>query len=70
MFEIIRRYNMKYAWYAQILLPDKQRIEFKIRSKTRPSSEAFMTLAQEYWQAQQEALQPSVEIEAEDGHIV
>jgi len=70
MFEIIRRYYMPSAWYAQIQMPDGQRLELKIRSEAAPSAQEFLTLAQHYWDEQQAMLQPTIEVEAEDGYII
>jgi len=61
---------MPSAWYAQIQMPDGQRTEFKIRSETEPSAQDFLARAQCYWDEQQATLQPTIGVEAEDGHTI
>ena len=66
---ILRRYGTETAEYAQVEMPDGSRMEFKSRDKNAPD-DAFLAMADAYWQAQHVEPETIIEIEAEDGTII
>ena len=63
---VLRKYKLNTAWYAQVELPDGSRAEFKVFSTEEPPDSDFIALAEMYLIMQE----PAIEVEAEDGTLV
>ena len=65
--EILNRYSLEKAFYAQVQMPDGSRLEFKIRAKAEPADAEFLALAEDYWRQATAEPKRIFQVECEDG---
>ena len=64
--EILNRYSLEKAFYAQVQMPDGSQLEFKIKAEEEPANAEFLALAKDYWRQATAEPERIFQVECED----